>query len=119
MITGLVKSNEARIRLRVKGPRGQEHEVEAVIDSGYSGTLTLPPALITKLGLRWHSNDLAILADGSRCEFQVYMGALIWDGRIRSILVDEADTDPLVGMKLLRGHEIKMQVRSRGKVTIK
>jgi hypothetical protein len=34
-------------------------------------------------------------------------------------LVDEAAADPLVGMALLSGSELKMQVRSRGKITIK
>jgi hypothetical protein len=49
----------------------------------------------------------------------VYVGKLEWDGKVRRVLVDEADTDPLVGMGLLRGHELKMQIRARGKVTIK
>jgi hypothetical protein len=49
----------------------------------------------------------------------VYVGKLAWDGKVRRILVGEADTDPLVGMRLLRGHELRMQVRARGKVTIK
>ena len=119
MITGAVKSDEARIRLKVRGRRGREQEVEAVIDSGYTGALTLPPALITTLGLRWRSVDRATLADGSTCVFQVYVGKLAWDGKVRTILVAEADADPLVGMRLLRGHELKMQVRARGKVTIK
>jgi clan AA aspartic protease len=119
MITGAIKTDEARIRVRVRGPRGREQEVEAVIDSGYTGALTLPPTLIANLGLRWRSVDLATLADGSTCVFQTYVGKLVWDGRERSIIVDEAATDPLVGMKLLRGHELKMQVRARGKVTIK
>ena len=34
MITGEVKSDEARIRLKVKRRRGREQKVEAVIDSG-------------------------------------------------------------------------------------
>src|SRR5262245_14691360 len=119
MITGAVKSDEARIRLKVKGRRGREQEVEAVIDSGYTGALTLRPDLIAILGLRWQSVDRATLADGSTCVFQVYVGKLVWDGKVRTVLVDEADTDPLVGMRLLRGHELRMQVRARGKVSIK
>ena len=119
MITGAVKSDEARIRLTVKGRRGREQEVEAVIDSGFTGALTLPPALIATLGLRWRSVDRATLADGSTCVFHVYVGKLDWDGRVRTILVAEANADPLVGMRLLRGHELKMEVRARGKVTIK
>jgi clan AA aspartic protease len=118
MIIGAVKSDEARIRLKVKGSRSQEQEIEAVIDTGFSGTLTLPPALIARLGMRWRSMDRAILADGSICVFQVFEGKLIWDGKVRNILVAEADSDPLVGMRLLRGYELKMQVRSRGKVSI-
>ena len=79
----------------------------------------MPPALITTLGLRWQGVERATLADGSTCVFQVYVGKLVWDGKVRTILVDEADADSLVGMRLLRGHELKMQVRARGKVTIR
>ncbi len=43
MITGVIKSDEGRIRLRIKGSNGLEREVEAVIDTGYTATLTLPP----------------------------------------------------------------------------
>src|SRR5207237_10912338 len=103
----------------VKGWTRRAQVVEAVIDTGFTGTLTLPPALIATLGLRWRSVDQATLADGSTCVFQVYVGKLAWDGKVRTILVAEADADPLVGMRLLRGHELKMQVRARGKVTIK
>jgi len=63
--------------------------------------------------------DRFTLADGSECIFDVYVAKVDWDGKVRTILVAEADADPLVGMRLLRGHELKMQVRYRGKVTIK
>ncbi|HEV3238586.1 MAG TPA: hypothetical protein VGZ25_16485 [Gemmataceae bacterium] len=79
----------------------------------------MPLAVIATLGLHWRSVDRATLADGSTCVFQVYVGKLVWDGKVRTVLVDEAGAAPLVGMRLLRGHELKMQVRARGKVTIK
>jgi predicted aspartyl protease len=63
--------------------------------------------------------DRARLADGSEILFDVYEAVVTWDGMERNILVDEADTEPLIGMKLLRGYELKMQVVSGGKVTIK
>ena len=103
----------------VKGIRGWEQEVEAVIDTGYTGSLTLPPALIRALGLRWQSVDRFTLADGSQCIIDVYVARVEWDGKMRTILVNEADADALVGMRLLRGYELNMQVRARGKVTIK
>ncbi|HEX5272932.1 MAG TPA: DUF6429 family protein [Gemmataceae bacterium] len=119
MITGVVKSDEARIRMKVKGLRGREQQVEAVIDTGYTASLTLPPAVVTALGLRWQSANRFTLADGSECILDVYVARVDWDGKVRTILVDEVDADPLVGMRLLRGHDLTMQVRYRGKVTIK
>jgi clan AA aspartic protease len=119
MIVGLVRGREALIRLMVCGFRRRQQEIEAVVDSGYTGWLTLPPALIVTLNLRWHTFGRGILADGSVSSFDVYRAKVVWDGRVRSVLVDEFDAIPLVGMALLRGYEYKMQVRARGKVTIK
>jgi clan AA aspartic protease len=119
MITGVVKSDEGRIRLKVKGLRGGEHEVEAIIDTGFTASLTLPPPVIAALGLRWQTVDRVTLADGSESMFDVYEARVVWDGKVRHILVDEADADPLVGMRLLRGYELKMQIRARREVTIK
>ena len=118
MITGVVQGREGRIRLKIRGFRRREREIEAVIDTGYTASLSLLPALIASLGLRWKSCGRGILADGSECLFDDYVGKVEWDGEDRRVLVDEADTDPLVGMALLTGYEPKMQVRSRGKVTI-
>ena len=119
MITGVVMAREARIRLKVRGPRRQEREIDGVIDTGYTAFLSLPPALVASLGLRWKSIGRGILADGRECLFDVYVGKVVWDGKERRVLVDEADTDPLVGMALLSGYELKMQIRPRGKVAIK
>jgi clan AA aspartic protease len=119
MISGQVRSNEAQIRLKLHGPNGQTQEISAIVDTGYTGELTLPPGIIAHLGLQWRSADAAVLADGNTCHFDVYEATVDWDGDSRDILVDEADTDPLIGMQLLAGYELKMQVRQRGKVTIK
>jgi predicted aspartyl protease len=52
MITGIITAaREAVIRMVVRGPSGHEVTVDAVIDTGFTGWLTLPPALIGTLGL--------------------------------------------------------------------
>ena len=61
MITGVVNSNrEAIIRLVVAGPRGQQQDIEAIIDTGFTGFLTLPPALVAALGLPWLSRQRTV-----------------------------------------------------------
>ncbi len=59
------------------------------------------------------------MADGSHCTFDVYVAKVRWDGKVRKVYVDESNAEALVGMRLLKGHELKMDVRARGKVRIK
>jgi clan AA aspartic protease len=120
MITGLVNAyREPIIRLTVRGSSGQELELEAVIDTGFNGSLSLPTALIATLGLAWRRRGRALLADGSESIFDIYEATVVWDGQPRRIAVDAADTDPLVGMSLLYGYELVIQAIDGGNVTIK
>ncbi|MFV1967353.1 MAG: clan AA aspartic protease [Pirellulaceae bacterium] len=119
MITGLVTVHrEAVIRLVVRGPGDGELGIDAVIDTGFDGWLSLPPSLISRLGLPWRQRGRALLADGSESVFDTYEGIVVWDGHPRRVAVDEADTAPLIGMSLLGGYELTVQVRSGGNVTI-
>ena len=43
---------------------------------------------------------------------------MAWDGEPRRVSVDEADTDPLVGMALMNGYELCIQVIDGGTVTL-
>ena len=120
MITGVVTADrEAIIRLEVCGPAGQFQQVDAVIDTGFDGWLSLPPPLIARLGLAWRSRGRALLADGSESIFDIYEGEVVWDGQRRRVAVDEADMMPLVGMALLQGYELVVEVRPSGLVTIR
>jgi clan AA aspartic protease len=120
MITGIVTTaREAIISLTVRGPSGQEREIQAVIDTGFDGSLTLPPALITTLGLAWRRRGRALLADGSENVFDIYEATVVWDGTPRRVPVDEVDLTPLVGMSLLYGSELTVQVVEGGRVFIK
>ncbi|MFI5457331.1 MAG: clan AA aspartic protease [Isosphaerales bacterium] len=113
MITGVATAaREAIIRLEVHGPAAQVEEVDAIIDTGFDGWLSLPPALVAQLGLAWRRRGRALLADGSESIFDIYDGTVIWDGQPRHIAVDEADMITLVGMALLDGFELIVQVRS-------
>jgi predicted aspartyl protease len=52
MIRGAVNArHEAIVRLRVRGPSGVELDVDAIVDSGFTSSLTLPAAMVTALGL--------------------------------------------------------------------
>ncbi|MCY3886100.1 MAG: hypothetical protein OXG19_00085 [Chloroflexi bacterium] len=44
--------------------------------------------------------------------------AVFWDGRTRYVEADAADTTPLVGMRLLDGHSLYVEVEDGGRVII-
>jgi clan AA aspartic protease len=92
--------------------------VNAVIDTGFSGFLTLPLSIITALDLTWKGRDLATLGDGTSCIFEVYIAIVIWDGQYRNIDINESETLPLIGMQLLRGFDLRIQAIEGGSVTI-
>jgi clan AA aspartic protease len=92
--------------------------VDTVIDTGFSGFLTLPSEMIATLGLSWEGRDVATLGDGTFCTFEVYIGLVIWDGNYREIYINESETVPLIGMQLLRGYDLRIQAIEGGLVTI-
>ena len=120
MIQGIVTpEREAVIRLMVRGPQGQEQELEAVLDTGFNDWLTLPPELVAALGLPFAAPARATLADGSEVEMNYHRAAVIWDGALRSGLVLACEGGSLVGMSLLYGHEMYVNIVDGGLVTIK
>jgi clan AA aspartic protease len=119
MIIGNVNTKrEAVVQLAVFGENQQRQGIKAIIDTGYTGFLTLPSTIITTLGLTWYMQQEGILGDGSLCVFNVYEASVIWDGQIRTIETNESEADPLVGMGLLEGYELKIQAVAGGLVTI-
>jgi clan AA aspartic protease len=119
MMQGIVDQNcEATIRLVVGNLDSQRQMIDAVIDTGFTGFLTLPSSVLADLNLRAYRREEGILGDGSTCVFDVYRGLVIWDGELRRIDINESDTEPLVGMSLLYGYRMQLDAIEGGTVTI-
>ena len=119
MIQGVVSAHlEAVFRILVRGPGGVESDVDAIFDSGFNESLTLPIATIATLGLVLHSGGMAMLADGSIQPFDLYSAEVEWGSSWRSILVSALGDEVLLGMKLLAGHELRIEVVPGGIVAI-
>jgi clan AA aspartic protease len=120
MMRGVVTAEqEAVVRLTVYGEHGRKRSIQAIIDTGFTGYLSLPPDIISRLQLAWIERGTAILGDGSLSLFDVYGAAVLWDGRRRQIIVDGADTAPLIGMSLLADKVLQLEAWDGGEVTIK
>jgi clan AA aspartic protease len=118
MMQGYVNENyEAMISVAVKNGSSLK-SFDAVIDTGFTGFLSLPTDIIIELGLEWSYRDRATLGDGSETVFDVYNAEIVWNGQLRSIEVDAAETEPLLGMALLRGYRLQVDTIEGELVTI-
>jgi clan AA aspartic protease len=119
MIRGDVNTrNEAVVRLRLRGPGGVEADVDAIVDSGFTASLTLPMAVVTALGLARQSGGTAVLGDGSVRQFDIFAAEVAWDGAWRTVLVSAVGNESLLGMRLLAGHRLLIEVVPGGSVEI-
>ena len=107
MIEGFVNTNhEAILPLSLRGPEGQTREVNAVIDTGYSGSLTLPPALVAELELPYVFSSSATLADGTEVGVRVHRVTVSWNNGLQYVEADAVGSTPLVGMALRDIHSL-------------
>ena len=119
MITGSVTPDrQARVVLSVCDSGGQPQQTDVVLDTGFTGSLALPSARCASLGLRLSGARPAVLADGSRVQLPVYRATVLWDGRRRSILALGTGGTALIGMSLLYGSLVTLEIVDGGQVTI-
>ena len=119
MIQGVVNAAyEAVVTLPLQDPEGRTRDIEAVVDTGYSGFLTLSPELVDELGLPFAYMGQAFLANDAEVDFDVHYVTVLWDGQPRDIEADATGSTPLVGMLLLDKHSLTIEVESGGRVVI-
>jgi len=120
LIVGIVAvgGREATVDLTVQGRADAQRVVRAVIDTGFNGWLTMPPDLVRELALVQRGEERAVLADGSQVSVAVHQATVMWDGRALRLPVHSTGGAPLIGMALLRGYEVFVQVVDGGAVRI-
>src|SRR4051812_37098015 len=118
MTQGYVEDLQARINVTFRFPDKPHITLEFVVDTGFAGALTLPPAAVAALGLPFFDAIGARLADDSSVRTSVHIGSIIWDGQERDVAVLAMGTRPLLGTALLAGKELVVQFMEKGVVRV-
>ena len=87
MMQGYVNENYEAVLTVVVKNGNKFKSINAVIDTGFTGFLSLPIAIITELDLSWNYRDRGTLGDGSETLFDIYDAMVIWNGQYREIEV--------------------------------
>ncbi|HEX6987388.1 MAG TPA: hypothetical protein VF170_18565 [Planctomycetaceae bacterium] len=118
VIEGRVTGAEAIVTLTLLGPAGDALNVETVVDTGCTAPLVMPSAVAAELGLPLLMTERAELADGSRVACPVYECRVAWGREIKRVRVTAAGPYSLLGMGLLDGHRLAIDVTEGGRVAI-
>lgn len=119
MIRGRVSGDrQALIAVDIMDGDGRPQPVEVVLDTGFTGYLTLPPRTISDLGLPSVGQRTFELANGELFDFPVFLGSVSWHSRTSDVLVLQSDSVPLLGMALVWGSRVTMDALDDGEVTI-
>ena len=117
-MTGTVSAGlEPRLALRLRSVSGAEQRIEAVLDTGFDGELSLPPDIIEALDAPWAEARYSRLADGSEILTDVYEVDVEWDGQWTTALA-EALPSALVGTRMCEGYQVIIHFEPSGGVEI-
>ena len=115
-MTGSVDgSGRALVRIRLKNPTdAAETELDAWIDTGFTGELVLSQQYVTSLGLPLGPSVMARLATGSDIQLDTYTCLLEWFDEWRRIeVVANEGQYPLLGVGLLLNHDLHIDYRAK------
>ena len=122
MISGIVVQMPSglhpRIVISLWGSDGRLYSCQATVDTGFTGTLTLPFQFIERLGLVPGGLSVVTLANGRSEEVNHYHAEVLWHSRAERVVVYQSEGDPLVGMDLLRNSRLTVDAWDGGIVAI-
>ena len=119
MITGRVNLlRRPSIIVALVDRSGSPRIIEAHLDTGFSGDLTLPKVAIEQLSLDYAGLTNYQTGGGAITAFDSYEGIIQWHGTIRHITVLESESFPLVGINLLWDNNLSIDFKHGGGVAI-
>jgi clan AA aspartic protease len=119
MIEGQVTNNlEAQISICIYASDGKPVYFSAVIDTGFTAFLTLSPKLAKHLGFTALAKTNVVLADGSESVMSMCPVTVEWHGVKRKITLLVSAGGSLIGMALLKGSKLTIDVVRGGEVII-
>lgn len=118
MITGQVEHLHALLPITFRLPDYSNLTIEFVIDTGFTGYLTLPVAAVDALGLPYLGSIEANLATDNAVSLPLHEARVLWNGQEREVRVLATGRRPLLGTALLKDTELVARFQEGGSVTI-
>lgn len=98
------KSGSPALKIKICGPFGDGVEFDAILDTGFTGFISMPLIRALPLGLMLYGTTSVELADGSKATKLTAKGAAVVEGEreIGVVILEPSSNDVLLGMAFLR-----------------
>lgn len=98
--------------------RSGEAMINAIVDTGFSGSVSVPESLAEEMDLSPGGFSNAYLADGSRLTYRYFRGRITWHGREVSVPISMIGGEVLIGMALLERSRLSIEIKYAGSALI-
>ena len=109
---------EPQITINIAGVDRVFQPENVIVDTGFTGALTLPESTIAQLGLTRYGRRPAIQASGERRMFEIYGALVSWHDNLRPVFVYLSESRPLLGMALISGSRLIVDAWEGGDVVV-
>jgi clan AA aspartic protease len=117
-MNGRVSAREAIVSVVFRRSGRPDAAHAFIIDTGFSGALTLPVPVVMALELPFERQIVVSLADDSIVSINAHVATILWNGRERAVEVLATGARPLLGTLLLDGHALSIEFREGGAVAV-
>lgn len=106
------------VEIEIRRTRSGTQTVEALLDSGFNGAVSLPVDEVEKLGLPLMTEHAVTLADGSDVNVKVHVGFIRLGEQWKRCAVLATGDVPTVGMHLLQRLKVCFEAVDGGDIEI-
>lgn len=125
MIKGWVRASrddgtglEVCAALDIVGSNGVRRSLDVVVDTGFTGLMTLTETIVSDLGLTYMGNRSVTLADGETRMTRTYRAELLWHGQPLDVRAYMMGDRPMIGTGLLSPCRLSIDLWEGGSVII-
>ena len=114
----VISTKKPLVHLQFLDNIGELHTIPLVLDTGFTGQVSLPTRYVDRLGLSMRISTRGHLANGEFIDIPTGYATTVWQGNRRRARVLQLGTEPLLGMEFIWNHRITIDAVPNGPVTI-
>ena len=118
MMSGKVNHRQAGLPVTIQLLSQPGLTLEFVVNTGFTGELTLPQAAVAVMQLPFLYDQRSVLADGSTIFIPVHQAIIFWNGTRHLVRVLATGRRPLLGTALLDDQELRVRFREGDFVSV-